>query len=256
MLDLEVSVLSELLTMNETKKVSVGRVESFKTSLAIQKQKLLRQTQIHNQFEKTKVDKDLKKKEEEEKSAKGLIFGALRKLSGTSRKNSKTEQRKEIPTEKTPPKTPPTTPIPNRDPEPLQPPKEKTIPQPCTCQEEPSRKTPVPSDSPLLKKIQQDPIIKRIRSFNKSLKKAHSFRISREKSVEPNKEVEEPVSGQEVTFRIKKSTLGRIGWKIMPEDDSMNLKMNQDILNQVLDRIRTMQYSGEVVPDRMTVKLK
>merc|ERR1719499_1415226 len=109
MLDLEVSVLSELLTMNETK-------------------------QIHNQFEKTKVDKDLKKKEEEEKSAKGLIFGALRKLSGTSRKNSKTEQRKEIPTEKTPPKTPPTTPIPNRDPEPLQPPKEKTIPQPCTCQ--------------------------------------------------------------------------------------------------------------------------
>ena len=53
MLDLEVSVLSELLTMNETKKVSVGRVESFKTSLAIQKQKLLRQTQVNSRKDKT-----------------------------------------------------------------------------------------------------------------------------------------------------------------------------------------------------------
>ena len=46
------------------------------------------------------------------------------------------------------------------------------------------------------------------------------------------------MAGQEVTFKIKKSTLGRIGWKIMPEDDSLNLKMNKDILNQVLERIR------------------
>ena len=44
--------------------------------------------QINNQFDKTKIDKDLKKKEEEEdKSTKALIFGALRKLSG--RKSSK-----------------------------------------------------------------------------------------------------------------------------------------------------------------------
>ena len=51
-------------------------------------------------------------------------------------------------------------------------------------------------------------------------------------------EPEVSVAGQEVTFRVKKSTLGRVGWRIMPEDDSLNLKMNQDILNQVLERIR------------------
>ena len=28
------------------------------------------------------------------------------------------------------------------------------------------------------------------------------------------------------------------GWRIMPEDDSLNLKMNKDILNQVLERIK------------------
>ena len=75
--------------MNEVKKTSVGRVESFKTSLAKQKQRLSRQTQvkgvgnnkvlksiiiqINNQFDKTKVDKDLKKKEDEEKSTKVLL---------------------------------------------------------------------------------------------------------------------------------------------------------------------------------------
>ena len=76
-----------------------------------------------------------------------------------------------------------------------------TISPQCAYQEESPRRTPVPSDSPLLKEvtynsmvsfsifsyfqIQKDPIIQRIRSFNRSLKKAHSFRISREKSTEP-----------------------------------------------------------------------
>ena len=45
MLELEVSVLAET-EMNEVKKTSVGRVESFKTSLAKQKQRLSRQTQV------------------------------------------------------------------------------------------------------------------------------------------------------------------------------------------------------------------
>ena len=47
--------------------------------------------------------------------------------------------------------------------------------------EEVRKRTPVPSDSPLLSKVRQDPILKRIRSFNKSLKKASSFRQAREK---------------------------------------------------------------------------
>jgi len=175
--------------MADMKKTSVGRVESFKTSLTKQKQRLAKQTQIQNQFDKTIIEKDLKTKEEEEKSTKALIFGALRKLSGNSRKSSKPDEKKEV----IPPKTPPASPITPRDadpvttltnasPSPLLQPK---VPEPCVCQQETSRKTPVPSDSPLLKKIQNDPILKRIRSFNKSLKKAHSFRMSREKSTEP-----------------------------------------------------------------------
>ena len=63
------------------------------------------------------------------------------------------------------------------------------------------------------------------------------------------------MTGKEITFRVKKSTLGRVGWKIMPEDDSLNLKMNKEILSQVLERIHTMQYGGEVVPDRLTIMM-
>ena len=43
------SVLAETLEMNEVKKTSVGRVESFKTSLAKQKQRLSRQTQVKDE---------------------------------------------------------------------------------------------------------------------------------------------------------------------------------------------------------------
>ena len=45
--------------------------------------------QLQNTFDKAKLDSDLKKKEEEQKSTKEIIFGALRKISGGSRKNSK-----------------------------------------------------------------------------------------------------------------------------------------------------------------------
>ena len=41
-----------------------------------------------NTFDKSVIEKDLKKSEEE-KSAKTFIFGALRKISGGSRKSSK-----------------------------------------------------------------------------------------------------------------------------------------------------------------------
>ena len=79
--------------------------------------------------------------------------------------------------------------------------------------------------------------------------------------VEP--EVEETFSGREISFKVKKTMMGRIGksllnqnyfrkssfwvrnnfcillgWRIMPEDDSLNLKMNKDILNQVLESIK------------------
>ena len=72
----------------EAANMNVERVESFRTSLMNQKQRLMKQTQLQNTFDKSLIDKDLKKKEED-KSAKSFIFGALRKISGGSRKTSK-----------------------------------------------------------------------------------------------------------------------------------------------------------------------
>ena len=43
---------------------------------------------------------------------------------------------------------------------------------------------------------------------------------------------------KEISFKVKKSKLGRTGWKIMPEDETMNLKINKKILDEVLERIR------------------
>ena len=60
---------------------------------------------------------------------------------------------------------------------------------------------------------------------------------------------------KEVTFKVKKTTTGRMGWKIMPEDEGLNLKINKDVMDQVMDRIRSMQYSGEVVPERISITI-
>ena len=149
-------------------------------------------------------------------------------------------------------------------------------------------RTPIPSDSPLLSKVRPDPILKRIRSFNKSLKKASSFRQNRGKASEqvrvrhrqsvpfqlkyfgwpPNsvsvtfhmsqvvkKASPTMLTRKEVTFKVKKTTTGRMGWKIMPEDEGLNLKINKDVMDQVMDRIRSMQYSGEVVPERISITI-
>merc|ERR1711997_587278 len=230
--------------------MNVERVESFRTSLMTQKQRLLKQTQLQNTIDKAKLDSDLKKEEEEQKSTKEIIFGALRKISGGSRKNSK-EQKVEAPKSESPsggasPGTflaPDCSSVCPPPPVPASPSQERT-------------RTPVPSDSPLLSKVRPDPILKRIRSFNKSLKKASSFRAAREKTSDLVREkVETPVLmlNNEITFKVKKSKLGRAGWKIMPEDETLNLRINRNILSDVLERIRTMEYSGEVVPEKITI---
>ena len=77
--------------------------------------------------------------------------------------------------------------------------------------------------------------------FFKSISKL-SFSVFQNKCQLETDVLKEPIPGQEVTFKIKKSTLGRIGWKIIPEDDTLNLKMNQDILTQVLERIRYVDF--------------
>ena len=160
--------------------MNVERVESFRTSLMNQKQRLMKQTQLQNTFDKSLIDKDLKKKEED-KSAKSIIFGALRKISGGSRKTSRESKAP------TPPPSPAPEPVPAFSPQFLSP-----EPQPSPILEirpkqhspvvQQRKRTPVPSDSPLLSKPRQDPILKRIRSFNKSIKRASSFRQAREKA--------------------------------------------------------------------------
>lgn len=250
MLELEVSVPDQMLGMGERREVS--RAESFRTVLTTQKKRLLRRTQDQNQYERTKVEKDIKKKEEEdEHTGMAFLFGALQKLSLKSRKDSEKGGDKG----KMTPPTPPTTPDQN-DSTPSSPLLKRYSPD---LPEDSHGKTPVSADCPLLKKSPQDPVRRRLRSFNKSLKKAQSFRMSRDKMClqkSISQPILEPLERREVTFIVRKSILGRVGWKIMPEDENLDLKMNKDILRQVLERIRSMQYSGEVVPDKISIMLQ
>ena len=65
-----------------------------------------------------------------------------------------------------------------------------------------------------------------------------SFRAGREKVERKVADVGTDMRGQEVTFLIRKSTSGRIGWKIMPEDETLILRMNCGCVEQVMQRIR------------------
>ena len=58
--------------------------------------------------------------------------------------------------------------------------------------------------------------------------------------VQVRERVEAPVMmlNNEITFKVRKSKLGRTGWKIMPEDETLNLRINRNILTEVLERIR------------------
>ena len=44
--------------------------------------------------------------------------------------------------------------------------------------------------------------------------------------------------GQEVTFLVRRSLAGRLGWKIMPEDETVDLKVNCGCVDQVMQIIR------------------
>ena len=70
------------------------------------------------------------------------------------------------------------------------------------------------------------------------MRRARSFRAGREKVDKKVVEVGTDLRGQEVTFLIRKSMSGRIGWKIMPEDETLNLRMNCGCVEQVMQRIR------------------
>merc|ERR1712203_351545 len=100
-------------------------------------------------------------------------------------------------------------------------------------------KTPIPADSPLFSKPPLDTKRKRYKSFSRDIRR--SRRTSQARSVEKS---ETPVSattlksGDSVTFIIKKHQRGKDGWKIMPEDQSFNIKLNASILAQAVETVR------------------
>ena len=47
-----------------------------------------------------------------------------------------------------------------------------------------------------------------------------------------------PIRGEWVTFLIRKSVLGRSGWKIMTENENMNLRLNRETIEMVTEKIR------------------
>eukprot|EP00092_Neocalanus_flemingeri_P046264 GFUD01052027.1.p1 GENE.GFUD01052027.1~~GFUD01052027.1.p1 ORF type:complete len:199 (+),score=70.60 GFUD01052027.1:103-699(+) len=120
----------------------------------------------------------------------------------------------------------------------------------------PPSKTPIPSDSPLFSQPVVDESRKQLKSFTKSLRRARSFKAAREKIEKKEEGSEADLRGQEVTFLIKKSLSGRIGWKIMPEDEKMNLKINKECVGQVMEKIRDLQFCGENVPDKMSIMIE
>ena len=47
-----------------------------------------------------------------------------------------------------------------------------------------------------------------------------------------------PIRQEWVTFLIKKSLIGRNGWKIMTENEEMNLRLNRETIEMVTEKIR------------------
>merc|ERR1711970_447199 len=116
-------------------------------------------------------------------------------------------------------------------------------------------KIPISACSPLLSQPCLDETTKKLKIFNKSLRRARSFRAGREKIQKKSSEPPASLSGQEVTFLISKSLSGRIGWKIMPEDETIQLQ-GLHCLEQVMERIRDLQFTGEVIPQKLTMLIE
>ena len=145
--------------------INPSNLSLFRTSLANQKQRLLKQTQVYcyrqlscshllsfqlnNQFEAQKVQVDLKAKEEE-KTKKKSFLGVLRKISFRTRKTSK-EEASSPPPQASPPAQLLEVPQPLFPPPPVVEQAAPPTPPPSPA----IVRTPLPPDSPLLQKAPQ-----------------------------------------------------------------------------------------------------
>ena len=60
----------------------------------------------------------------------------------------------------------------------------------------------------------------------------------------------------EVTFNVRKAMYGRRGWMVMPTEDNIDLKQfKREVLDEVTNKIRTMELSGITVPDQIKIRL-
>lgn len=129
-------------------------------------------------------------------------------------------------------------------------------------------RSPLPPNSPLLTPQRAlSPALNRVKSFNKDLRRARSFRNAREKSSSRNSSAansrcsspcpEGALRGQktsqEVSFSIKKSFGSRKGWKIMPDDEQQNI--DASALKSVVSIIKDMELNGFAVPERISIKI-
>ena len=62
---------------------------------------------------------------------------------------------------------------------------------------------------------------------------------------------------RDITFVIKRSQYGRKGWKVMPQEDSTNLRLlKAEVIETVMARIRELELSGLAVPEQMTLTVR
>merc|ERR1712106_104074 len=134
-------------------------------------------------------------------------------------------------------------------------------PSPC------SMRSPIPSSSPLLFPNTASPALKRVKSFNKELRRARSFRAAREKSSSrqnsavnsrnpsPRKGIDNEKASdqnQEVSFSIKRALGSRKGWKILAEDGN---SLDGSALRTVVGMIKDMETQGFAVPERISIRM-
>jgi len=102
--------------------------------------------------------------------------------------------------------------------------------------------------------------VQRARQFNKELRRARSFRGSRERSCSRSRAASaddetdvKKVENSELSFNIRKHLGAKSGWLIMPDDEAKGFK--PDSIRKVADMIKTMELSGHAVPERITIKV-
>ncbi|CAB4068958.1 unnamed protein product [Lepeophtheirus salmonis] len=71
---------------------------------------------------------------------------------------------------------------------------------------------------------------------------------------EPNLSPYEHLS--KITFLIKRSTFGRTGWKVMPEDIDIDMnRLPDSLLANIMGILREAELSGKAVPEKITLNL-